>query len=97
MLSFPEGSFFGRQAMSEPARQALADAAERVLGQRPRIEIGFGLESKRPTVAAQDAARRKQRRDEVELAARNHPRVKDALEVFPEADGQVDVDVQVED
>ena len=94
VLSFPEGSFFGRQATSEPARQALAEAAERVLGQRPRIEVGFGLESKRPTVAAQEATKRKERRDEVTQAALNHPRVKDALDVFPEAEGQVDVQVE---
>jgi hypothetical protein len=94
VLSFPEGSFFGRQAMSDLARQALGDAAARVLGQRPQIEIGFGLSSNRPTVAAQEAARRQERRAEVTQAALSHPRVKDALDVFPEAEGHVNVEVE---
>src|SRR5262249_27746873 len=54
VLSFPEGSFFGRQAQSDAAQQALLEAAARVLGQRPAIEIGVGLQSRRPTVAAQE-------------------------------------------
>jgi DNA polymerase-3 subunit gamma/tau len=94
VLSFPEGSFFGRQATSDPAREALADAAERVLGQRPAIEVGFGLSSSRPTVAAQETERRKERRAVAEQAALSHPRVKDALDVFPEAEGNVNVEVE---
>jgi DNA polymerase-3 subunit gamma/tau len=94
VLSFPEGSFFGRQATSSAARQALADAAERVLGQRPAVEVGFGLSSKRPTVAAQEAARRQEHRAEAIEAALSHPRVKDAMDVFPEAEGNVDVQVE---
>jgi DNA polymerase-3 subunit gamma/tau len=94
LLSFPEGSFFGRQATSEQAREALADAAERVLGQRPAVEVGFGLSSARPTVAAQETERRKERRAEAEHAALSHPRVKDALDVFPEAEGNVNVEVE---
>jgi hypothetical protein len=93
LLSFPEGSFFGRQAASEAAQKALAEAAARVLGQRPRIEIAYGLTSGRATVAAQHAAQKKERRDELREAALNHPRVKEAMDVFPEAEGQVDVQV----
>jgi hypothetical protein len=95
-LSFPEGSFFGRQAGSEPAREALAEAARGVLGKPPRIEIAFGVESARPTVAAQQAARQKERRAEIVEVALSHPRVKEAMDVFPEAEGNVDVQVEVE-
>lgn len=95
-VSFPEGSFFGRQAMSAPARQALADAALHVLGHAPRIEIGFGLESTRPSVAAVQAARQKEKRAEVVQAALSHPKVKDAMDVFPEAEGNVEVQVEVD-
>jgi DNA polymerase-3 subunit gamma/tau len=94
VISFPQGSFFGRQAGSTPAKQALLEAAQRVFGQRPRIEIGFGLSSDRPTVAAQEENKRKARRDELEQAARNHPRVKEALDVFPEVEGQFEVKVE---
>ena len=92
-VSFPEGSFFGRQAMSSSARQALAEAAKTVLGQAPRVEIGFGLQSARPTVAAVQQARQKEKRAEVVHTALNHPKVKDAMDVFPEAEGDVQVEV----
>jgi DNA polymerase-3 subunit gamma/tau len=95
-VSFPEGSFFGRQAMSSTARQALGDAAASVLGQTPRIEIGYGLRSTRPTVAAVQQARQKEKRAEVVVAALNHPKVKDAMDVFPEAEGNVEVQVEVD-
>jgi hypothetical protein len=95
-ISFPEGSFFGRQAMAPAARQALADAALHVLGRAPRIEIGFGLECARPTVAAVQAARQKEKRAEVVQAALSHPKVKDAMDVFPEAEGDVDVQVEAD-
>ena len=93
-LSFPEGSFFGKQAATEVARQALTHAAERVLGARPSVEIGFGVESTRPTVASHAAEQRKQRHAQVTEAALSHPRVQEALDVFPEADGQVEVQVE---
>jgi DNA polymerase-3 subunit gamma/tau len=92
-LGFPEGSFFGKQAATDVARQALAVAAERVLGQRPRVEIGFAMDSTRPTVAAEEAAQQKERHAQIVEAALNHPRVKEALDVFPEADGHLDVQV----
>jgi hypothetical protein len=91
-VSFPEGSFFGRQATSKPAREALADAARRVLGGEPAIEVGYNLGSSRPSVAAQLAAQKKERRTEVEKAARSHPRVKDAMDVFEEHEVQVEVE-----
>jgi DNA polymerase-3 subunit gamma/tau len=94
VVSFEEGSFFGKQAAAAPARHALADAAERVLGRRPPVEVGFGLNGNRTTVAAVDAEKQKQRRDLAEKDALNHPRVKDALDVFPEAEGQIDVIVE---
>jgi DNA polymerase-3 subunit gamma/tau len=97
VLSFPEGSFFGRQAGASAARAALAEAAERVLGQRPTIEIGFGLDSGRSTVAALETERRQERRAEVVKDALSHPRVQEAIAVFPEAEGNIDVVVAVED
>jgi hypothetical protein len=93
-LAFPEGSFFGKQAASEQAKRTLAEAGERVLGRKPAIEIGFGADSARATVAEIESAKRSEQRAEVVKAALNHPRVKDAIEVFPEAEGQLDVQVE---
>ena len=91
-LSFPEGSFFARQATTKQARDALAEAARRVLGTDPAIEVGYNLVSARQTVAAEQAAQKKERRSEVEKAARAHPRVKDAMDVFEEHEVQVEVE-----
>ncbi len=94
VVSFPEGSFFGRQAGAESARSVLADAAERVLGRRPRIEVGFGLASSRSTVAALEAEREQERRAQAVKSALSHPLVREAMDVFPEAEGNVDVVVE---
>ena len=91
-ISFPEGSFFGKQAASKQARDALAEAAARVLGGSPMIEVGYNLQSGRTTVAAEQAAQKKQRRSEVEQTARSHPRVREAMDVFEEQDVQVEVE-----
>jgi len=91
-VSFPDGSFFGRQATTKQAREALAEAARRVLGGEPKIEVGYNLGSARASVAAAQAAQKKERRNEVEKAARNHPRVKDAMDVFEEHEVQVEVE-----
>lgn len=95
VLGFTEGSFHGRQAASALTRQALTDAAERMLGSRPQVEVRFGTWSQ-PSLASQETARRQKARDDMRDAALNHPRVKDAMDVFPEA-GEGPVDVQPED
>jgi hypothetical protein len=93
-LSFPEGSFFGKQAASAVAREALGGAAGRLFGERPTVEVVFGQEGARPSVAAENAAHTERERSRARQAALDHPRVRDALAVFPEAasDLQVDVD-----
>ncbi|MDD9937039.1 MAG: hypothetical protein OXT09_25740, partial [Myxococcales bacterium] len=94
LISFPEGSFFGRQAASSGAREAIATAAERVLGQRPAVEVGFGVPVEATTMAAHQEEQRQQARAETVEAALNHPSVKDAIDVFPEAEGNVDVHLE---
>jgi DNA polymerase-3 subunit gamma/tau len=94
-LGFAEGSFHGRQAASALSRQALGDAAERMLGQRPQIEVRFGSWSQ-PSLASQESARRQKLRDDMRDAALSHPLVRDAMDVFPEAT-EGPVDVQPED
>jgi len=93
VVMFPEGSFFGKQAAAAPAKNALADIAERVLGKRPKIEIAEGKISNAPTVAAEQAKRREADRQQMEQTARNHPAVREAMSVFD----ATDADVRVED
>lgn len=96
LLGFTEGSFHGRQAASALSRQALGDVAERMFGQRPQVEVCFGTWSKQ-SLASQEVARRKKHRDTMRDAALNHPLVRDAMDVFPEAsDGPVDVQTEDE-
>lgn len=90
-VSFPQGSFFGRQASSDTARSALSDVATRVLGTRPVVEVGYDLSSSRVTVAADNQKQKDERRGQVRERALRHPRVQDALAVFPEAEGNVEV------
>ena len=95
-VSFPEGSFFGKQASAKSARDSIVEAAQRVLGQRPELTITFGEEAQGPTVAAAEAALRNERREQTVEAALSHPRVREAMEVFPESEGNVDVHVEME-
>lgn len=94
VVSFPDGSFFGKQAASPPAQAALADAAQRVLGALPKIEIVFGVvkpgqSQPAPTIASEQAAAREAQREQIKQTALSHPRVLDAMAVFPDSDVQV--------
>jgi hypothetical protein len=93
VVMFPDGSFFGKQAAAAPAKNAPADIAERVLGQRPKIEIAEGKIANAPTVAAEQAKRREADSKQMEQTARNHPAVREAMSVFD----ATDADVRVED
>jgi hypothetical protein len=66
--------------------------AELVLGARPQLVIGGAGDSKLRAVAELEQEAKSTRRAEKEHAARSHPRVQDAIEVF----GASDKDVQVE-
>jgi DNA polymerase-3 subunit gamma/tau len=90
-VSFSQGSFFGKQASSDAARAALSDVATRVLGTRPVVEVGYDLTSARVTVAADNQKQSDQRRAEAKARAMRHRSVQDALAVFPEAEGNVEV------
>lgn len=93
VLSFQEGSFYGRQADARASREAILDVAESRLGVRPPIEIRYDsdLGASTRTVAAVEATRRdaeiKQRRKD----ALAHPVVRDAMQVFSESTGRVRV------
>ena len=95
-IGFPDGSFFGRQAQSVSAREAIVLAAEQVLGARPSLQIGSPGEAKISTLAQTEETARRTRNAARREAALRHPRVLDALEVFEESAGSVDVQVDLE-
>ncbi len=98
VLSFKDGSFYGRQAQSPDSISAIAQVAEKQLGARPEIEIRFDAQGEAATkTVAAVAAQRK----EAELQARrkealNHPRVRDALDVFPDSAGKLNVHIEAD-
>jgi DNA polymerase-3 subunit gamma/tau len=95
-IGFPDGSFFGRQAQSTSAREAILRAAEQVLGARPTFSISVPGATKVTTLAeTEETARRTRKAARREVALR-HPSVIDAMEVFEESEGSVDVHVDLE-
>ena len=98
VLSFKDGSFYGRQAQARESIEAIERTAEAQLGGRPEIEIRFDAQSEAvtKTVAAVSAQRKEAEREAKRNEALNHPRVRDAVEVFPESAGKLDVHIEVD-
>ena len=97
VLSFQHGSFYGRQAESPESVEAIKRVAESRLGARPEIEIRFDAGDGPPKTVAAVAAQRKEA--EVEAKRRealNHPRVRDAVDVFPESADKLDVHIEAD-
>jgi DNA polymerase-3 subunit gamma/tau len=93
IVIFQEGSFFGRQAQTQGGLDALARAAQQALGGRPEIQVRFALELPGQTVAQRDAAQVDERKESIKQKALSHPRVIEALKVFPELAQKRDVQV----
>ena len=91
VVRFSEGSFFGRQAKAAASQKAILDAAEEVLGARPALEIEFGNVDGAVTLAKQESEEQKQLEEQTKKSALNHPAVRDAIEIFPEARGHAEV------
>jgi hypothetical protein len=98
VLLFPTGSFFGQQASAPEALEGLTEAALAVLGARPKVEIAFARDATAAgtSVAQVEAARDVERREQTRQRALAHPHVTEALRVFPEAAGRVEVAVDVD-
>lgn len=98
LLSFKDGSFYGRQAKSPESIAAIVRVAEAQLGARPEVEIRFDAqgEGSSKTVAAVAAQRREAELEAKRKAALNHPRVRDAIDVFPESAGNLDVHIEAD-
>jgi DNA polymerase-3 subunit gamma/tau len=98
VLSFKDGSFYGRQAESPESIAAIAKVAEHQLGARPKIQIRFDAQSEAATktVAAVAAQRKEAEAEAKRKEALNHPRVRDAIDVFPESAGKLKVHIEAD-
>jgi len=98
VLSFKDGSFYGRQAQSPESIHAIERVAEAQLGARPKVEIRFDAqgEGSTKTVAAVAAQRKEAELEAKRKAALNHPIVRDAVDVFPDSAGKLSVHVEAD-
>jgi DNA polymerase-3 subunit gamma/tau len=98
VLSFKGGSFYGRQAESPESIAAIVRIAEQQLGARPKVEIRFDAqgETATKTVAAVAAQRKEAETEAKRKEALNHPVVRDAVDVFPEAAGKLKVHIEAD-
>jgi len=98
VLSFKDGSFYGRQAESAESIAAIERIAEQQLGARPEIVIRFDAqgEATTKTVAAVAAQRKEAEAEAKRKEALNHPRVRDAIDVFPESAGKLQVHIEAD-
>ncbi len=98
VLSFKDGSFYGRQAESPESIAAIVRIAEQQLGARPKIEIRFDAqgEAVTKTVAAVAAQRKEAEIEAKRKEALNHPIVREAVDVFPESAGKLRVHLEAD-
>ena len=98
VLSFKDGSFYGRQAESPESIAAIERIAEQQLGARPAIEIRFDAQAEAaPKTVAAVAAQRKEADVEAKRKeALNHPVVREAIDVFPESAGKLKVHIEAD-
>jgi choline dehydrogenase-like flavoprotein len=93
VVTFQEGSFFGRQAQTQGGLDALARALQATLRRDPKLDVRFAAEVQGISVAKREAAQVDERKEAVKRKALGHPRVLEALKVFPELATKQDVQV----
>ena len=95
-VTFPEGSFFGRQAQTPDGTEALRRAARAVFSANPEILISFATQLSGITVAQKEASEVDERKEGLKRKALSHPRVVEALKVFPELGQKQDIQIDPE-
>ena len=93
VVCFPEGSFFGRQAQTTAGTDALKRAAQNVLSGNPEVVIKLAAELRGVTLAQREAAALDERKEGIKKRAMQHPRVLEALKIFPELATKQDIQV----
>lgn len=98
-IAFREGSFFGRQVQDSDAQKEILNAAEQVFGKPPRLELLTvpDPESMGMSIVRTNDIKTAEAREKGMERARNHPRVQEALAVFPEAKDNIKIEVDVEE
>jgi DNA polymerase-3 subunit gamma/tau len=92
-VCFPEGSFFGRQAQSPPGLGALQAAADFVLGPGAEVGVRFGPNAAGVSLAQLAAQEVDERKEAIKRRVLLHPRILEALKVFPELAQKQDIQV----
>jgi DNA polymerase-3 subunit gamma/tau len=95
-IQFPEGSFFGRQAQSSDGSEALRRSLRAVLSADPELEVRFAAEVKGASIAQLEASLLDERKEALKKKALGHPRVVEALKIFPELSTKQDVQIDAE-
>ncbi len=92
VIHFQEGAFYGKQAGTDDSLRAVSQAASAFLKRAVAAEVRMveRVETEETVVGAQNQ-RRDEERESRRRAVLSHPRVMDALAVFPAAAGQVKV------
>lgn len=86
ILAYAEGSFFGARARESEHSETLLNVAERILGGRPTLEIrDVSAIDPAKTLAGLGETRKRSDEERRRREALEHPRVLDALDIFPEA------------
>jgi hypothetical protein len=93
VVVFPEGSFFGRQAQTPGGSDALRRAASEVFGATPEIVIKLAADVRGQSLAQSHAQQLDERKEGIKKRALAHPRVLEALKIFPELAQKQDVQV----
>jgi DNA polymerase III subunit gamma/tau len=93
IVAFAEGSFFGRQAQTQGGLDALGRAAKAALQAEPEIQVRFAVDLQGVSLAQLEAAEVDERKDAIKRKALGHPRVIEALKIFPELAQKHDVQV----
>jgi hypothetical protein len=93
VVTFQEGSFFGRQAQTQGGLDALQRAVQAAMQASPKLDVRFAAELQGVSVAKREAAQLDERKEGIKRKALGHPRVLEALKVFPELATKQDVQV----
>ena len=93
VVLFQEGSFFGRQAQTQGGVDALRAASHAALQAQPEVQVRFASEVRGQSVAQREAHQLDERKEAIKRKALNHPRVLEALKVFPELAKKQDIQV----
>jgi len=92
-VQFLEGSFFGRQAQSADGGGALRRSVASVLGAQAEVVLRLVPEIRGTSMAQLEASQLDQRKEAIKKQALGHPRVVEALKIFPELSTKQDVQV----